>query len=82
MIGIILISIICIYQWTKIFEQTFDVGEGFKYKWNLIEDILVRIDKNPINCAYCLSFWIGVILSTIYLDASYMAIYMYYLIKE
>ena len=82
MIGTILISIIAIYQWTKIFEQTFSLGDGFKYKWDLLEDILVVIDTKPLNCAYCLSFWVGILFSTIYMDGSYMAIYMYFLIKK
>mgnify|MGYP003631040561 CR=1 FL=1 len=85
----IIISIIAILGWTSIFSQTFTTTEGFRYKFKLIAPLLRRIEKinitrieghegKPLNCAYCLSFWVGLIFSIGLLDISYMVIFLYF----
>ena len=75
---IIIISILAILGWTNIFSQTFTTTEGFKYKYKAISKILYAIDYKPFNCAYCLSFWVGLTLSIVLLDISYMVIFLYF----
>jgi hypothetical protein len=79
MISIIIISIISILGWTNLFKQTFSIEEGFQYKYNVLTSVLSKIDFKPINCAYCLSFWVSCTLSIAFLDLSYMTIYLFML---
>jgi hypothetical protein len=86
---IIIISILTILAWTSIFKQTFTIKEGFKYRFKLIAPLLKRIEDvnitgieghkgKPFNCAYCLSFWIGLAFTIVSLDLSYMVIFLYF----
>jgi hypothetical protein len=75
---IIIISIVSILGWTSIFSQTFTTVEGFNYRYKAISKILYAIDYKPVNCAYCLSFWVGLIFSIGLLDISYMVIFLYF----
>jgi len=86
---IIIISILTILAWTSIFKQTFTIKEGFKYRFKLIAPLLKRIENvnitgieghkgKPFNCAYCLSFWIGLAFTIVSLDLSYMVIFLYF----
>ena len=90
---IIIISILLIYGWTNLFKQTFTTKQGFQYKFKILDPLLIRIEKinitgkeghegKPFNCAYCLSFWVGCLLSIILLDLSYMTIFLFYIIKD
>ena len=78
----IIISILAILAWTNLFKQTFSTKEGFKYEYGSISKILYVIDHKPINCAYCLSFWVGLIFSIAFLDISYMVIFLYFAINK
>ena len=68
--------------WTNIFSQTFSTTEGFKYKYNLARTLISAVDVKPVNCAFCLSFWVGVTLSIIFMDITFMSIFLFYVIKE
>lgn len=74
----IITSILLILGWTELFKQTFDLKGGFQYKYS---SLVKAIDIKPINCAYCLSFWLGLALSIIFLDVAYMAIFLFYVLK-
>ena len=87
--SIIVISILAILGWTSLFKQTFTIKEGFKYRFKLIAPLLRRIEKinitrieghkgKPFNCAYCLSFWIGIAFTIVFMDISYMVIFLYF----
>jgi len=78
----IVISILSILLWTSLFSQTFDTKNGFNYKYKLLKSVLSKIDFKPINCAFCLSFWVGVILTCIFWDVTYMSIFLFYVIKD
>jgi hypothetical protein len=80
--SIIIISIISILGWTDIFKQTFSTTEGFNYRYKAISKILYAIDYKPLNCAYCLSFWVGLIFSIAFIDLSYMVIFLYFAINR
>ena len=86
---IIIISILAILGWTSIFNQTFTTTEGFRYVIKILAPLLKRIEDinitgieghegRPFNCAYCLSFFIGLTLSIVLLDISYMVIFLYF----
>jgi len=75
---IIIISILAILAWTSIFKQTFTTKEGFKYVYEPISKILYTLDFKPLNCSYCLSFWIGLALSIAFMDLSFMVIFLYF----
>ena len=86
---IIIISILSILGWTSIFSQTFTTTEGFRYVIKILAPLLKRIEDinitgieghegRPFNCAYCLSFFIGLTLSICLLDISYMVIFLYF----
>ena len=75
---VIATSIIFILGWTEIFKQTFSTTEGFRYKYHFARTLISSMDFKPLNCAYCLSFWLGCMLSIICLDISYMIIYLYF----
>lgn len=75
---IIIISIIAILGWTDIFKQTFSTTEGFNYRYKAISKILYAIDYKPFNCAYCLSFWTGLVFTIAFMDLSYMVIFLYF----
>ena len=86
---IIIISILVILGWTSIFKQTFTTTEGFRYVIKILAPLLKRIEDinitgieghegRPFNCAYCLSFFIGLALSIVLLDISYMVIFLYF----
>ena len=76
--SIIIISIISILGWTDIFKQTFTTTEGFNYRYKAISKILYAIDYKPLNCAYCLSFWTGLVFTIAFMDLSYMVIFLYF----
>jgi hypothetical protein len=76
--SIIVISILVILAWTSLFKQTFTTKEGFKYVYKPISKILYTLDFKPLNCAYCLSFWIGLIFSIAFIDITYMVIFLYF----
>lgn len=87
--SIIIISILSILGWTSLFKQTFTIKEGFKHRFKLIAPLLKRIEDvnitgieghkgKPFNCAYCLSFWIGLVFTIVSLDLSYMVIFLYF----
>lgn len=76
--SIIIISILAILGWTSLFKQTFTTKEGFKYVYEPISKILYTLDFKPLNCAYCLSFWIGLIFSIAFMDLSFMVIFLYF----
>jgi hypothetical protein len=76
--SIIIISILTILAWTSLFKQTFTTKEGFRYVYQPISKILYTLDFKPLNCAYCLSFWIGLIFSIAFIDLSYMIIFLYF----
>ena len=76
--SIIIISILSILGWTSLFKQTFTTKEGFKYVYQPISKILYTLDFKPLSCAYCLSFWIGLVLTIGSLDLSYMVIFLYF----
>jgi len=80
--SIIVISILAILGWTDIFKQTFSTTEGFNYRYKAISKILFAIDYKPLNCAFCLSFWVGLIFSIGLLDLSYMIIFLYFAINR
>ena len=75
---IIIISILAILGWTSIFSQTFTIKEGFIYKYHFARTLISSMDIKPFNCAYCLSFWVGLTLSICLLDLSYMVIFLYF----
>ena len=75
---IIIISILAILGWTSIFSQTFTTTEGFRYKHYFARTLISSMDVKPFNCAYCLSFWVGLTLSICLLDLSYMVIFLYF----
>ena len=79
---IIIISIIAILGWTDIFKQTFSTTEGFNYRYKAISKILYAIDYKPFNCAYCLSFWTGLVFTIAFMDLSYMVIFLYFAKQE
>ena len=79
--SIIVISIMSILAWTNIFNQTFSIEEGFKYKYNFARTLISAVDVKPINCAFCLSFWIGLTLSIIFMDITFMSIFLFFVIK-
>ena len=87
--SIIIISILSILGWTSLFKQTFTTKEGFKYRFKLLAPLLRRIEKinitrieghegKPFNCAYCLSLWIGIFFTIVFMDLSYMVIFLYF----
>ncbi len=76
--SIIIISILTILAWTSLFKQTFTTKEGFKYVYEPISKILYTLDFKPLNCAYCLSFWVGLIFSIAFIDITYMVIFLYF----
>jgi len=80
--SIIVITIISILAWTELFKQTYDTKEGFQFKYRWLTPLLVDIDFKPINCAYCLSFWSGLILSIIFMDLTYMFVFLFYALKS
>ena len=75
---IIIISILAILGWTSIFKQTFTTKEGFKYRYYFARTLISSVDIKPFNCAYCLSFWFGLVLTIGSLDISYMVIFLYF----
>ena len=75
---IIIISILAILAWTSLFKQTFTTKEGFKYVYEPISKLLSSLDFKPLSCAYCLSFWFGLVLTIGSLDISYMVIFLYF----
>jgi len=80
--SIIIISILAVLAWTSLFKQTFTTKEGFKYVYEPISKILYTLDFKPLNCSYCLSFWIGLALSIAFMDLSYMIIFLYFEINR
>lgn len=93
MISVIIISIISILGWTSLFKQTFTTKEGFKYRFKILAPLLRRIEKinitgierhkgKPFNCAYCLSFWIGLVFTIAFIDLSYMVIFLYFAFRD
>ena len=81
-IEIVILVVIGILAWTSIFQQTFNTKEGFQYKYLWLSLLLIRIDVKPINCSYCLSFWTGLILSIVFLDLTYMSVFLFYVLKR
>tara|TARA_R110000851_G_scaffold123549_3_gene253418 strand:- start:150 stop:449 length:300 start_codon:yes stop_codon:yes gene_type:complete len=79
---VIIISILAILGWTSLFKQTFSTKEGFKYVYEPISKILSALDFKPLNCAYCLSFWIGLGLSIASLDICYMVVFLYFAFRD
>ena len=75
---IIITSILLILGWTELFKQTFDLEGGFQYKYS---SLVKAMDFKPFNCAFCLSFWLGLALSITLLDATYMFIFLFYVLK-
>ena len=75
---IIVISILAILAWTSLFKQTFTTKEGFKYVYQPISKILYTLDFKPLNCAYCLSFWLGLTFSIAFINITYMFIFLYF----
>jgi len=75
---IIIISILVILGWTNLFKQTFTTKEGFRYVYKPISKILYTLDFKPLNCSYCLSFWVGLAFSIIFMNLSYMIIFLYF----
>jgi len=69
---------LAILGWTSIFNQTFTTKEGFRYKYYFARTLISSVDIKPFNCAYCLSFWVGLIFSIGLLDLSYMIIFLYF----
>ena len=65
---IIIISILAILGWTSIFSQTLTTKEGFRYKHYFARTLISSMDVKPFNCAYCLSFWVGLTLSIVLLE--------------
>jgi len=80
--NIIIISILAVLAWTSLFKQTFSTKEGFRYVYEPISKILYTLDFKPLNCSYCLSFWIGLALSIAFIDLSYMIIFLYFEINR
>jgi len=80
--SIIIISILVILGWTNLFKQTFTTKEGFRYVYQPISKILYTLDFKPLSCAYCLSFWFGLVLAIGSLDISYMVIFLYFAINR
>ena len=76
--SIIIISILAVLAWTSLFKQTFSTKEGFKYVYQPISKILYTLDFKPLSCAYCLSFWIGLAFTIVFMDLSYMVIFLYF----
>jgi len=76
--SIIVISILTILGWTSLFKQTFSTKEGFRYVYQPISKILYTLDFKPLNCAYCLSFWFGLVLTIAFMDITYMVIFLYF----
>ena len=76
--SIIIISILAILGWTSLFKQTFTTTEGFRYKYYFARTLISSMDVKPFNCAYCLSFWIGLAFTIVSLDLSYMVIFLYF----
>jgi len=80
--NITIISILAILAWTSLFQKTFTTKEGVRYVYNSFSKLLYSIDFKPINCAYCLSFWVGLIFSIAFIDLSYMVIFLYFAINR
>jgi len=76
--SIIIISILAVLAWTSLFKQTFTTKEGFRYVYQPISKILYTLDFKPLNCAYCLSFWLGLTFSIAFMDITYMVIFLYF----
>lgn len=52
-----------------------------------VNELPFMLKKNPIpykpfNCSNCLSFWVGLILSVIMLDLSFICVYLLNLVIE
>ena len=91
--SIIIISILAILGWIELFKQTFSTKEGFKYRFKLIAPLLRRIENinitgieghegKPLNCAYCLSFWVGISFTIAFMDLSFMVIFLYFAFRD
>ena len=76
--SIIIISILSILAWTSLFKQTFSTTEGFRYKYYFARTLISSVDVKPFNCAYCLSFWIGLVFTIVFMDITYMVIFLYF----
>jgi len=76
--SIIVISILAILGWTSLFKQTFSTTEGFRYKYYFARTLISSVDVKPFNCAYCLSFWIGLVFTIVFMDITYMVIFLYF----
>lgn len=63
-----LVSIIDVWIHNVVFPICYN-----KLKFNKVEKFFKFIlDRKPFNCDICLSFWIGLILSILYLNIGYL----------
>lgn len=72
-LSIILITITYIFIWV-------DWIQSFPFK--PVQQVRMRCDKKPFNCALCLSVWIGIVLSIALLDPIYLALPLFTKLTE
>ena len=78
----IILSIVSILVWTSIFRQTFSTTEGFRYKLHFARTLIEAVNFPPLNCRYCISFWLGLVLSITFVNVFYMVIFLYFAFIE
>lgn len=59
----IIIAVVVIFTWIDHFENLAPV------RW-----LRMRLNFKPFNCLWCLSFWVGVMLSIVFLDPVYISL--------
>jgi hypothetical protein len=73
-LSIIIIAVVAIDVWCSEFIVPFSLKE-FK-EGSFKGSLQYTLDRKPINCDKCLSFWIGLILSIVLTNPIYMGIYI------
>ena len=60
-----IISTVIILLWTEWIDT-------IPFEW--LQDLRLRFNFKPFNCALCLSFWLGVIISLVSLNPIFMGL--------
>ena len=89
-VSIYLAAITLIYSIHSVFGIVLDgkFREVYEHKylkvfgrvWNL-NKLIRLLDFKPLNCKFCLSYWIGIILAICLGDILYLSLPLIYLIK-
>jgi len=59
----IIIATVFIFTWIDHFDNL-----------GIIKKLRMKLNFKPFNCLWCLSFWIGLMLSLVFLNPAYMAL--------